>query len=70
MITNTEIGAINPANTAYQRQDQLMYSALLGGIPVTVQPILATTSTSAEIWEKLSDVYAKPICSHIQQLWQ
>jgi len=60
----------NPAYAANQRQDQLIYSALLGAISVSVQPILATTSTSAQIWEKLSSTYAKPTRGHIQQLRQ
>lgn len=41
-----------------------------GSISVIIQPILATTNTSAEIWEKLSSTYAKPTRGHIQQLRQ
>lgn len=68
--TNNADGVVtpNPAYAAYQRQDQLIYSALLGAISVSVQPILATTSTSAQIWEKLSPTYVKPTRGHIQQL--
>lgn len=69
-ITTAEVVSVNPAYTAYQCQDQLIYSALLGAISVTVQPILATTTTSAEIWEKLSSTYGKPTRGHIQQLRQ
>ena len=69
-ITTAENITVNPAYTAHQRQDQLIYSALLGAISATIQPILATTSTSAEIWEKLSATYAKPTRGHIQQLRQ
>lgn len=69
-IMTAEVVSVNPAFTAHQRQDQLIYSALLGAISVTVQPILATTTTSAEIWEKLSSTYAKPTRGHIQQLRQ
>ncbi|KAL0644773.1 hypothetical protein Bca4012_043063 [Brassica carinata] len=69
-ITTAKVVTVNPAFTAYQRQDQLIYSALLGAISASVQPILATTTTSAEIWEKLSSTYAKPTRGHIQQLRQ
>lgn len=69
-ITADGVVAINHALTAYQRQDQLIYSSLLGAITISVQPILATTSTSAQIWEKLSATYAKPSRGHIQQLRQ
>ena len=58
----------NPAYTIWKRQDKLIYSALLGAITVSIQPILSTAATSAQIWEILSATYAKPSRGHIKQL--
>lgn len=70
--TNTVDGDVH-ANLDYimwKRQDKLIYSALLGAITVTIQPILSTTSTSAQIWETLSLTYAKPSRAHVKQIRQ
>lgn len=70
--TNTTDGAVtvNPEYKQWKRQDELIYSALLGAISVTVQPLLSTTMTSAQIWETLSSIYAIPSRGHIRQLRQ
>lgn len=60
----------NPEYTLWKRQDKLIYSSLLGAITVSIQPILSTTTTSAQIWETLSATYAKPSRAHIKQLRQ
>jgi len=70
--TNTVDGDVH-ANLDYimwKRHDKLIYSALLGAITVTIQPILSTTSTSAQIWETLSLTYAKPSRAHVKQIRQ
>lgn len=41
--------ATNPAYTLWKRQDRLLYSALLGAISTSLQPILSTATTAAEI---------------------
>lgn len=69
-ITNDEGVADNPDYTLWKRQDRLIYSGLLGAITTTIQPILSTTTTSAEIWTILSSTYAKPSRGHIKQLKQ
>lgn len=51
-----------------KRQDKLIYNALLGAITVSIQPILSTSETSAQIWENLSATYVKPSRGHIKQL--
>lgn len=60
--TNTAEGVQvpNPAYALWRRQDRLIYSALLGAITVSIQPLLSTTTTSAQIWETLVAIYAKP----------
>lgn len=69
-ITTDNAVATNPAHTAWKRQDRLIYSALLGTITVTIQPILSTTTTAAEIWSTLTATYAKPSRGHFKQLKQ
>ena len=44
----------------WKRQDKLIYSALIGAISRNLQPLVSRTTTAAEIWTKLSDIYAKP----------
>lgn len=61
---------INPRYTLWKRQDRLIYSALLGAMTAMLQPLLSTTTTSAEIWTTLSSTYAKPSRGHINQLRQ
>ncbi|XP_010496400.1 PREDICTED: uncharacterized protein LOC104773481 [Camelina sativa] len=58
----------NPAFVNWQRQDKLIYSALLGAISLNVQPILSRTTTSSEIWSTLAETYAKASRGHVQQL--
>lgn len=53
-----------------EETDRLIYSSLLGAITTTLQPLLSTATTSAEIWETLNSTYAKPSRGHINQLRQ
>lgn len=69
-ITTDGVVTANPEYQVWKRQDKLIYSSLLGAITVAIQPILATTNTSAQIWETLSATYAKPSLGHYQQLRQ
>ena len=60
-------------NTAYKfwkRQDKLIYSAILGTITVTIQPLLSRSNTAAEIWDTLKSTYATPSWGHLQQVRQ
>ena len=67
----TEEGVVpNPAFFLWKRQDKLIYIGLFGAITTTIQPILAATTTSAEIWTTLTSTYAKPSRSHIKQVCQ
>ncbi|CAA7033437.1 unnamed protein product [Microthlaspi erraticum] len=69
-LTANDVTTVNPAYTLWKRQDKLIYSALLGAIMVSIQPILSTTTTSAQIWDTLSATYAKPSRGHVKQLKQ
>ncbi|XP_010496264.1 PREDICTED: uncharacterized protein LOC104773372 [Camelina sativa] len=67
-VTTNGATTVNPEYTLWERQDQLIYSSLLGAISVEVQPILSQTSTSVGIWTLLSSTYARPSWGHIKQL--
>ncbi|XP_019087286.1 PREDICTED: uncharacterized protein LOC104727565 [Camelina sativa] len=54
----------------WKRQDQLLYSALLGAISISIQPLLSKAETAADIWATLSTTYAYPSHGHVQQLRQ
>lgn len=59
---------VNPAYTIWKRQDQLIYSALIGALSVKVQPIVSRSTTASHVWNTLSSTYAKPSRGHIKQL--
>ncbi|KFK39844.1 hypothetical protein AALP_AA3G295200 [Arabis alpina] len=58
----------NPAFIKWNRQDKLIYSALLGAISTPVQAIVSLTTSSSQIWTKLASTYANPSRGHILQL--
>ncbi|XP_010495561.1 PREDICTED: uncharacterized protein LOC104772670 [Camelina sativa] len=68
MVTTNGVDAPNPAFSLWQRQDQLLYSALLGSVSLGVQTTLSQTTTAAEIWTTLAEIYAKPSRGHVRQL--
>lgn len=58
----------NPEFIRWNRQEKLIYSALLGAISTSIQPTMSHTITASEIWEKLASIYAKPSRGHIKHL--
>ncbi|XP_010461805.1 PREDICTED: uncharacterized protein LOC104742489 [Camelina sativa] len=62
------VSSPNPAFAHCQRQDKLLYNALLGAISVSVQPLLSRANSAAEIWSTLASTYAKPSRGHIRQI--
>uniref|UniRef100_A0A1J3HB84 Retrovirus-related Pol polyprotein from transposon TNT 1-94 n=1 Tax=Noccaea caerulescens TaxID=107243 RepID=A0A1J3HB84_NOCCA len=69
-ITTDAVVSVNPSYTAWKRQDKLVFSALLGAITTSVQPLLSTATTAAAVWSTLSATYAKPSRGHFKQLKQ
>ena len=67
-LTTDGVTTENREFTKWKRQDKLIYSALLGAISTTVQPLLSTVTTSAGIWEILTSTYANPSRGHILQI--
>lgn len=62
-----DLTTTNPAYTMWKRQDQLIYSTLLGAISTPLQPLVSRATASSQIWSTLASTYAKPICGHIKQ---
>lgn len=67
-ITNGDTVTPNPEFVLWTRQDKLIYSALLGAISPSIQPMVSRTTTASQIWEKLAATYAKPSRGHFKQL--
>lgn len=61
---------MNQDYSHWKRQDKFVFSALLGAISPTIQPLLSRATTAYQIWETLESTYAKPTRSHIKQLRQ
>ncbi|XP_010473765.1 PREDICTED: uncharacterized protein LOC104753175 [Camelina sativa] len=59
-----------PEFAAWQRQDKMLYSSLLGSLSLAIQPIVARATTSREVWEIFHRTYGKPSSGHIKQLKQ
>lgn len=69
-LTTDGVTTVNRDYTFWKRQDRLVYSALLGAISTSIQPLLSTVTTSAGIWEELTSTFSKPSRGHILQLRQ
>ena len=67
-ITVADREQTNPAFDSWTRQDALIYSALMGAIEKTNQPLIASANTSLEAWTTLASTYGKPTRGHIKQL--
>lgn len=61
---------VNPSLKAWQRQDNLIFNALMGAIETSVQPLIATSRSTLEAWNTLATTYGKPTRGHIKQLKQ
>ncbi|MFS7908935.1 putative RNA-directed DNA polymerase [Helianthus anomalus] len=62
-----------PTNTsadyaAWYRQDQILFSAILGSCTDAIQPLLASADTSREAWTRLNTTYANVSRSRIISL--
>ncbi|KAE8676754.1 hypothetical protein F3Y22_tig00111582pilonHSYRG01003 [Hibiscus syriacus] len=67
-VTVNGVTSPNPAYITWKRQDRLLFSALLGAISISLQPLIAHTTTSLDAWQTLANTYAKPSRGHIKQL--
>ncbi|KFK34953.1 hypothetical protein AALP_AA5G215500 [Arabis alpina] len=67
-ITTGDQTTANPAFTFWKRQDKLIFSALIGAISSSLQPLVSRAKTSSAIWSTLASTYAKPSRGHVRQL--
>ncbi|CAA7018213.1 unnamed protein product [Microthlaspi erraticum] len=67
-LTTGDAVSVNPAYTLWNRQDKLIFSALIGAISPSLQPLVSRASTASEVWDTLAQTYAKPSRGHIKQL--
>ena len=69
-ITTDGVTISNPEYSVWKRQDKLIFSALLGALSPTIQPLVFLSPTSANVWLTLASTYAKPTRGHIKHLLQ
>ena len=69
-ITADGVTTPNREYTMWKRQDKLIFSALLGALSPTIQPLVSLAPTSASVWLTLASTYAKPTRGHIKLLLQ
>ncbi|XP_010513458.1 PREDICTED: uncharacterized protein LOC104789463 [Camelina sativa] len=67
-VTVDTIITVNPAFTFWNRQDKLLYSALIGAISSPFQPQVSRATIASELWQTLAATIAKPSRGHIKQL--
>ncbi|XP_020886029.1 uncharacterized protein LOC110229685 [Arabidopsis lyrata subsp. lyrata] len=67
-ITTGTVTTVNPKFTCWTRQDRLLYSAIIGTLSLQVQPLVARTTTTREIWASLAKTFGNPSRGHINQL--
>ncbi|XP_010424347.1 PREDICTED: uncharacterized protein LOC104709430 [Camelina sativa] len=68
VTTATAANQPNPNFAAWKRQDKLLFSAVLGSLSLSVQPIVARTTTTRDLWQTLSSTYGKKSRGHIHQI--
>ncbi|RVW67445.1 Retrovirus-related Pol polyprotein from transposon RE1 [Vitis vinifera] len=67
-ITIIGVASPNPAYTTWKRQDRLIFSTLLGAISISLQQVIARTTTSLYVWQTLVNTNIKPSRDHIKPL--
>lgn len=67
-IIDKDNATSNPAYTAWYRQDQIIFSAILGSCSDPIQPIITSATSSKEAWDRLSASYASQSRSRIISL--
>ncbi|KAD2392962.1 hypothetical protein E3N88_39939 [Mikania micrantha] len=63
-----DIVRLNSAYTTWFRQDQVIFSAILGSCSDEIQPLIASASTAKEAWDRLTSNFASKSRSRIISL--
>ncbi|KAK9076578.1 hypothetical protein SSX86_004912 [Deinandra increscens subsp. villosa] len=64
----TSDDTINPEYTTWFRQDQVLFSAILGSCSDEIQPLIASAATAKDAWDRLKSSYASSSRSRIVSL--
>lgn len=67
-VTTAGVSAPNPLYLKWNRQDKLIFSALLGTLIPSIQTVVTKSTSSQDLWTTMAATYAKPSRGHIQQL--
>ena len=67
-ITDKDTTKPNPAYISWFRQDQVIYSAILGSCSDEIQPLIASASTAKDAWDRLTTSFASKSRSRIISL--
>lgn len=67
-LQNNDLTMPNPAYSAWQRQDKLIFAAILGTISVSLQPLVSTATTTLEAWTTLQSTFGRPSRGHMKQI--
>ncbi|KAL6322370.1 hypothetical protein AAG906_007923 [Vitis piasezkii] len=66
-IIVTGVASLNPTYTTWKRQDRLIFSALLGAISISLQPLIARTTTFLDGSKSISE-YMQAIKTRVDEL--
>lgn len=66
--SSTDASVPNPTYTYWIRQDQLLLHAIIASVSETVLPLIASSTTSKEAWERLIKLYANKSRSRAMHL--
>lgn len=68
-ITKDDKEVSNPDQIHWLHQDKLLFGSLIGTLSTDLYPLIYShDQTSKNLWDTLSDTYAKPSRGHIKQL--
>ena len=67
MISENNTEKSNPAFTAWFRQDQLIFGALVGTLLPNLISLISHSKTSKELWDKLAETFNKISRGQIKQ---
>lgn len=68
VVTTANVEKPNPDFSFWNRQDKLLFGALVPTLSTSLVPLISQAKTTKDMWDILAATYAKPIRGHIKQL--
>ncbi|KAL5730568.1 hypothetical protein ACHQM5_003373 [Ranunculus cassubicifolius] len=68
VVTTNGVEKPNPEFLFWNRQDKLLFAALVPTLSTSLIPLISQAKTTKDIWDILAKTYAKPSRGHIKQL--